>query len=104
VRLAGRQIRLSLDVLPDPVFAAPMAAGSVWRMFRDRLEVDRPDLIETIDGLFGAAGSEMGHQQLRRRFGLTLEEARALCDIAPAAAEATEPVFAGVDTFQAEKV
>lgn len=81
-RMAAHQQCIICDLLPDPVFGEPIAETSIWRRLLDQMSaIDHPYL-ETLQNLIGASGSDPIPSQ-QRRFGMTLEEARALAGLAP---------------------
>ena len=100
--IAAHQIVITLDLLSDPVFGEPVAETSVWTKLLAKLEaVDHP-YFETIRNLIGDPAGVMMSEVQRRRFGMTLDEARALFDIAVQPAEATEPDIVSVTTVRTE--
>lgn len=112
-RIAAHQLVITLDLLPDPVFGEPVAATSIWAKFFSKLAeptVPNPAFDPEVEGspamivepglsvraalmqsLIGDPSGVLKHEALRRRFGMTLDEVRALFDIAVQPAEATEP-------------
>lgn len=113
-RIAAHQLVVTVDLLPDPVFGEAIASSSIWARFFAKVEEpafpnpaydpDDPDsapalIIEPalaakvamMHLLTGDPASVLNHEVQRRRFGMTLDEARALMDIAVQSAEATEP-------------
>lgn len=117
-RVAAHQIAITGDLLPDPVYGEPVAPTSIWKKFFDKLAeptLPNPDhdpdeanstalIVDPIVAkkraamlaLLGDPEATLDHQAQRQRFGMTLEEARALFDIAVQPAEATEPDIASV--------
>lgn len=115
VRLAAHQTIITVDLLPDPVFGDPIAPTSIWAKFFAKLAgttVPNPDydpddenspevivapriaaILAELLPLVGDVDGILAHEAQRRRYGLTIDEARALMDMPPPAAEATEPVF-----------
>ncbi|MGQ2906738.1 MAG: hypothetical protein ACT6QU_02175 [Aliihoeflea sp.] len=89
-RIAAHQIVVTLDLLPDPVAGEPMAPTSAWaRLFAAMDAGGHPYAALMRSAVERPKG---GHaDQLRRRTGMTLDELRALLDIAVEPAEATEP-------------
>lgn len=90
-RIAAHQLIVTLDLLPDPLFGEALAPGSIWKRFLDKAE-DHP-WKATLAGLIGTVQGSL--DTIRRRNGLTLEEARALALAAAAgtgAAPAIDPV------------
>ena len=122
-RIAAHQLVITLDLLPDPVFGEPLADTSVWARFfaklaeptlpnpgHDPSDPESPELIvdpeiaakaTLLASLVGDPSGVLKHEAQRRRFGLTLDEARALFDIAVQTGEATEP---DVQAVSSEKV
>lgn len=96
VRVAAHQLLITLDLLPDPVFGVPIAPTSIWAKLFAQLETVNHPFLPTMRSLLGLDETPLGHEGSRRRFGLTLEEARALCVTPPLPAETTEPNFAPV--------
>lgn len=117
-RIAAHQHVVTLALLPDPAFGEPIAPTSIWAKFFARLaeptlpnpahdpdDPDSPSMIMdpriaaralVLQSLVGDPDGVLNHEAQRRRFGMTLEEARALFDIAVQPAEATEPDIASV--------
>ncbi|WP_056033388.1 hypothetical protein [Loktanella sp. 3ANDIMAR09] len=56
IRLAARQIRVTLDVLPDPIPGQPIAAASIWRRVSDAIRQDEPALGPVADRFMVASG------------------------------------------------
>ncbi len=75
-RLAAHQIVITLDLLPDPVRGEEVRETSVWATLLARMESDGHPWLEAVRTMIGAPGE--GHLALRRRFVVTLDEARAL--------------------------
>lgn len=92
VRLAARQLRISLATKPDPVLGEPLVDASIWSRCRVALATARPDLTDTLDGLFGVEGAEVTYAMIQRSRGHTSAEASALgyVPIYDAAIAATE--------------
>lgn len=124
-RIAAHQIVITLNLLPDPVFGEPVAASSIWARFFEKLAEPTypnpkhdpedpeggPALIADptlaakaiiLHSLIGDPYDVLVHEAQRRRFGMTLDEARALSDIAVQPAEATEPNVQTVTVERAE--
>lgn len=124
-RIAAHQIIITLNLLPDPVFGEPVAASSIWARFFAMLATPafpNPDHVpdEPSSGpafivdpaiaakatvllsLIGDPSGTLMHEAQRRRFGMTLYEARALLDIAVQPAEATEPDIETVTVERSE--
>ncbi|MCX5571479.1 hypothetical protein [Kaistia nematophila] len=77
-RIAAHQLVITLDLLPDPVFGAPIAPTSAWAAFFAKMEdADHPFLVKLLE-LVGEDAAPSEVDITRRRFGLTLYEARAL--------------------------
>lgn len=100
VRIAAHQMIITLDMLPDPVYGEPVAQTSIWKKFFDMLQASADPIVAkkraALMALLGDPEATLDGQAQRQRFGMTLEEARALFDIAVAPAEATEPAIARV--------
>jgi hypothetical protein len=90
-RIAAHQLVITVDLLPDPVFGEPIAGTSIWAKFLAALQADNHPYREAIAGLVGQSDGVLKHEAQRRRFGMTLDEARALSDIAVQPGEPTEP-------------
>jgi len=96
VRIAAHQQSIICDLLPDPVFAATIAPTSIWKKFIDQMRVEGHPYLPLIEKLLGMGMVELESTAQRRRFGLTLDEARALCDMPPLGLEATEPIISNI--------
>lgn len=96
-RMAAHQQSITCDLLPDPVFGEPLAATSVWHKLLDQMEVVQHPYLHKLQELMGVNVTQLNSIDQRRRFGFTLDEARALCDVPPLAAEATEPDISRID-------
>lgn len=94
-RVAAHQLIITAELLPDPVFGEPVRDGSVWQRFFAKLaEDDDPIMVKkraALMALIGSTADPLASESQRRRFGTTLEEARALFDIAVRQGEETEP-------------
>jgi hypothetical protein len=90
-RVAAHQIVVTVELLPDPVFGEPVAETSVWAKLLAKLEATGHPQLAIIRALIGGASDGSDHDALRRRFGLTLEEARAVT-----LADGGEPAIASV--------
>lgn len=101
-RIAAHQLVVTVDLLPDPVFAEAVSATSAWaRLFSKLTSVNHPYL-PAMQALIGNPTGVRDHEAQRRRFGMTLDEVRALYDIAVRPAEATEPNVIAVTTDRLE--
>lgn len=101
-RIAAHQLVVTVELLPDPVFGEPVAPTSIWaRLFAQMAAASHPYL-STMQSLVGIPDGIRMHEAQRRRFGMTLEEARALFDIAVQPAEAAEPDVQSVAVERAE--
>jgi len=77
-RIAAHQLVITLDLLPDPVYGAAIAPTSVWAIFMARMAaIEHPFRGKLLDLIGDSSGAADGGA-VRRRFGLTLDEARAL--------------------------
>lgn len=95
VRIAAHQLVISVEPCADPTPGEPIGEKSAWQAFLQQIgSADHP-LREKIADLFGAE-TDSHYNQQRGRFGLTVEEARALFDFPPLAAEQDEPDIASV--------
>lgn len=79
-RIAAHQLVMTLDLLPDPVFGEPVAATSIWARFFAKLAAEGHAFLPTLQTLIGIPAEGQEHAGERRRFGLTLEEARAMLE------------------------
>lgn len=78
VRLAARQLRLTLDVKPDPVVGQPLAETSVWARFAALIAADRPGYSATVSAFLGTEEDALTFDQINASRGLTDAEGRAL--------------------------
>lgn len=105
-RIAAHQIIIAVNLLPDPVYGEPVAPTSIWvKFFAMLAENDDPEVVARtliLESLIGDPSGVLMSEAQRRRFGMTLEEARALLDIAVQPAEATEPDIETVTVERAE--
>lgn len=92
-RIAAHQLVVTLDLLPDPVFGEPVAPTSIWAKLFAKMEAEDHPFLQPMRELVGSPVGVLGHEAQRRRFGMTLDEARALLGIAPQPGEATEPTI-----------
>lgn len=80
-RLSGRQTRIWVDLLDDPVLGEPLGEGDVFALFLDRLaaseDEDNRKLAETIS-LVLTAPVAPSWRSTQRRLGATADEIRAL--------------------------
>jgi hypothetical protein len=90
-RIAAHQHVITLDLLPDPVFGEPVASTSIWAKLFAKMEAAGHPYLAAMQALIGSPDGVLHHEAQRRRFGMTLDEARALLDIAVQPGEATEP-------------
>lgn len=96
VRMAAHQHTFTVMALPDPPYGEPIAETSAWAKLLAKMQaVDHPYLPEILT-LLTPVDPILAHEAKRRRFGLTLDEARALADIAAQPVEDTEPVFTSI--------
>lgn len=105
-RIAAHQLIVTLDVLSDPPQGEPLAATSVWaRLFAKMESINDPLVAKKLVAMRSLVGTPDGvraHEAQRRRFGMTLQEARELFDIAVEPAEATEPDVESVEVERTE--
>lgn len=90
-RMAAHQQCIVCEVLPDPVYGASIAPTSIWQKLLDQMAVVEHPYLPSLRGLLGLDVTQLQSSEQRRRFGLTLDEARALCDMPPPGLEAAEP-------------
>ncbi|MCX2696389.1 hypothetical protein [Ochrobactrum chromiisoli] len=96
-RMAAHQQCILCEILPDPVYGASIAPTSLWQKLLSQMaEINHPYL-ETIRKLLGLDMVQLQSTEQRRRFGLTLDEARALCDMPPIEFEQTEPNISKIE-------
>lgn len=96
-RMAAHQQCILCDILPDPVYGAPIAPTSLWQRLLDQMAtINHPHLAKMRE-LLGLDVVQLKSEKQRRRFGLTLDEARALCITPPLSAETGEPSIAKVE-------
>ena len=77
-RIAARQLRIRLEVIPDPVWGQPLAAASVWQAFVDAITTEDPDLGAVATAFLGPVATSVTADLIRRSRGHTEPEARAL--------------------------
>jgi hypothetical protein len=99
-RIAAHQLVITLDLLPDPVFGAPLAPTSIWAAFFARMSAVQHPFAEKLIDLIGDPAGVSEVDAVRRRFGLSLDEARTLSVTPPLPAEGTEPDILGVTITQ----
>ncbi len=95
-RMAAHQQCIVCDILPDPVYGAEIAPTSLWQKLLDQMEIINHPYLSTLRGLLGIDVVQLKSSEQRRRFGLTLDEARALCDMPPLGLDATEPIISNI--------
>lgn len=100
VRIAAHQIVITVDLLPDPVYGEPVAPTSIWARFFAALAEDESEItaakLAALQALLGDPATVSHSAAQRRRFGLTLDEVRALFGAAVRAGENTEPSISAV--------
>lgn len=101
-RIAAHQLVITLDLLPDPVFGVAFADTSIWAKFFAKIEAVEHPYLPMLESLLGNPAGVLDHEAQRRRFGLTLDEARALMITPVEPAEATEPNIVSVTSDQSE--
>lgn len=77
-RIAAHQIVVTLELLPDPVFGEPVAATSIWARFFAKLQAVDHKMLPAMLMLIGGQGGTAEFGEERCRFGMTLDEVRAL--------------------------
>lgn len=87
VRIAAHQLVITLDLLPDPIFGDPLAAGSTWARFFAKISAqgmprEIASRVSLLQALIGSPDGVADHEAQRRRYGLTVAEARAMMDTA----------------------
>lgn len=95
-RIAAHQLVVTLDLLPDPLFGVAVADTSIWAKFFAKMEAVVHPYLPMMQALLGDPAGVLNHEAQRRRFGMTLDETRALLDIAVEPGEANEPVISSV--------
>jgi hypothetical protein len=97
-RIAAHQLVVTVDLLPDPVFGEPLAETSIWSKFFARLDESTDPVVAAkatlLRSLIGEPGGTMADAQ-QRRFGMTLEEVRALLNVS--AVDGSEPDISAVE-------
>ena len=103
-KVAARQIVIKLELLPDPVYGEPIAATSAWAKFFAMLATDTSaegvKKLAALRTLLGDPDSRLASETQRQRFAMTLEEVRAMFDIAVEAGETVEPLITSVGMEQ----
>lgn len=81
-RIAAHQMIMTVDLLPDPVYGESVADTSIWKKFFDKLasSTDGATLKKhaALLALLGDPDSTTTSVAQQRRFGMTLDEVRAL--------------------------
>jgi hypothetical protein len=77
-RIAAHQTVITLNLLPDPAFGEPVAETSVWAKLIAKLEDESSPYLSVMQDLIGAGEAETSASTHQRRFGMTLDEVRAL--------------------------
>jgi hypothetical protein len=99
-RIAAHQLVITVDLLPDPVYGEPIRPTSIWAKFFAMLAADTSEVgakkRAALLALVGDPEATLESEAQRQRFGMTLDEVRAMFDIAVEAGEATEPPIASV--------
>lgn len=96
-RIAAHQLVITGELLPDPPFGEVIQPASIWAKLLAHMESTRHPYLDQVRALLGAPTSGgLAHERQRRRFSMTIEEARSLGDMAVQAAEATEPDITAV--------
>lgn len=96
-RMAAHQQCILCDILPDPVYGAPIAPTSLWQRLLDQMAAINHPYLPSLRDLLGLDVVQLKSTEQRRRFGLTLDEARALCDIPPIGLETLEPIMSNIE-------
>ncbi|EYD71807.1 hypothetical protein [Limimaricola hongkongensis] len=78
MRLAARQMRVRLDLLPDPVAGQPMAPGAVWADFVAAITAEDAVLGDVAASFLGGQDTALTYDMLRAGRGHTEAEGRAL--------------------------
>jgi hypothetical protein len=95
-KVAARQLLIKLELLPDPIYGEPVRDSSVWAKFFAQLEQDDSEqkVKAALQALLGDPVTRLASETQRQRFAMTLEEVRAMFDVAVEPAAATEPNLA----------
>ena len=105
-KVAARQLVITVELLPDPIYGAPIAPTSTWARFFAKLDsYDDPIVVKktaALRSLIGVGADRLESEVQRQRFAMTLEEVRAMFDIAVRPAEATEPAIVGIGLEQVQ--
>ena len=103
-KVAARQIAIRLELLPDPIYGEPVAPTSAWAKFFTQLALDTSAVTvkkhQALLALLGNSDNRLASETQRQRFAMTLEEVRAMFDIAVEAGEAGEPLITSVGMEQ----
>lgn len=97
-RMAAHQQCIVCDILPDPVYGAEIAPTSLWQKLLDQMAVVDHPYLPSLRNLLGIDVVQSKTSEQRRRFGLTLDEARALCDMPSLGLETTDPIINNIVT------
>ena len=99
-KIAARQLVITVDLLPDPVYGEPVASTSAWARFFAKLAADTDPVavkkLAALQTLIGVGSDRLNSETQRQRFAMTLDEVRAMYDIAIEAGEPTEPPISSV--------
>lgn len=78
-RMAARQMKVSLNVISDPVYQAPLVDGSVWKRFEAAVAGTAAE--EMTGHLMGTVSDDISIADVRSRFGLSNAAASALSTV-----------------------
>lgn len=91
IRMAARQLWIGCNLVPDPPYGEPINPGSAFAAFLNQMRKVNHEYLPKIEELLGLSVTQRKHEEARRRFGITLNEARALLIVPPMPAENSEP-------------
>lgn len=93
-RIAAHQTVITLDLLPDPVFGEPVAETSIWAKLLAKMDEESSPYLSAVQMLIGDGTAARPTAQ-QRRFGVTLDEMRAMLD--GSAVDGAEPDIVSVE-------
>lgn len=96
-RMAAHQQCIVCETLPDPVYGEAIGPTSLWQRLLDQMAIIKHPYLPSLRNLLGIDVVQSKSFEQRRRFGLTLDEARALCDMPPGGFEVTDPIISNIE-------
>lgn len=100
VRMAARQLWIGCQLVPDPPYGEAIGSGSAFGAFLSQMRAVNHEYLPKIEELLGLSSTQRQHEETRRHFGLTLDEARALCITPPLPAENAEPPITKIEVAE----